>query len=701
MAIDRTADGYAQERQRSVENARKTSAAGREIGPLPPVGNPKRRQKCWGSLRHFLDTYFAPTFYLKWSDDHLRFIRELETCIVDGGQIGTAMPRGSGKTAVLLRAVLWAAITGRHPFSVLIGATEADAEESLAVLRAELEDNDLLAEDWREVCHPIRCLEGIHQRRLLLNGCPLTIDMKADQIILPDVAGSLACGALIKVTGLTGRIRGLKHKAPSGKTLRPSLVLLDDPQTDESANSPSQCDKRERIVNGAVLGMAGPGRTISAAMGCTVIADGDLADRVLDRKRNPQWHGQRSQFLAAEAATASDAHKLWLEYCDIRKRCQREDRSTEEVTKFYRKNRRAMDAGYVASWRWRFNVDEISAIQHAWNVICDRGDAAFRAEYQNTPVKAAGPTEIKLNADAIAQRLSNVPRGIAPVATSRLTAFIDVQGKLLWWLVAAWSDNFTGSIIDYGSFPDQGLSYYTLSQAKRTIQQLYPNQGPEAQLYAALGACTEQLLRREWSGESGATMRIEKLLIDSGDFTDTVKLFCRQSRDSAAILPSKGRYVGCSAPAINERGARDGDRLGLNWRIAAADRTSPVRFVLFDTNYWKSFIAARLRSGMGAFGALTVFGDSPDIHRMLGDHLTAEYATWVASRGREMDEWREIPGRDNHWFDCLVGSAVAASICGCNLLDTATPARPASSGPKTRVNMPTAAGSRPFFIGAR
>ena len=336
-------------------------------------------------------------------------------------------------------------------------------------------------------------------------------------------------------------------------------------------------------------------------------------------------------------------------------------------------------------------------------MICDRGDAAFRAEYQNTPVKAVGPTEIKLNADAIAQRLSNVPRGVAPVATSRLTAFIDVQGKLLWWLVAAWSDNFTGSIIDYGSFPDQGLSYYTLGQAKRTIQQLYPGQGLEAQLFAALGACTDQLLRREWSGENGATMRIERLMIDAnwGDSTETVKLFCRQSRDASTLLPSHGRYVACSAPALNERGVNQGDRIGLHWRIPVADRTRPVRHAVWDTNYWKTFIAARLRSGMGGPGALTVFGDRPDEHRMLCDHLTAEYATWVEARGRGKDEWREYPGRDNHWFDCLVGSAVAASICGCNLLDTATPARPASGGPKTRVNMPTAAGSRPFFIGAR
>jgi hypothetical protein len=56
---------------------------------------------------------------------------------------------------------------------------------------------------------------------------------------------SLASGAIIKVAGITGRIRGLKYKRSDGRTVRPSLVVLDDPQTDESARSLRQCATRE------------------------------------------------------------------------------------------------------------------------------------------------------------------------------------------------------------------------------------------------------------------------------------------------------------------------------------------------------------------------------------------------------------------------------------------------------------------------
>jgi hypothetical protein len=34
-------------------------------------------------------------------------------------------------------------------------------------------------------------------------------------------------------------------------------------------------------------------------------------------------------------------------------------------------------------------------------------------------------------------------------------------------------------------------------------------------------------------------------------------------------------------------------------------------------------------------------------------------------RGRQVDEWKIKPERgDNHWFDCLVASAVMASVQG-------------------------------------
>jgi len=98
------------------------------------------------------------------------------------------------------------------------------------------------------------------------------IGWAADEIILPAIPGSRAAGAIVRVTGITGNIRGAIHTRSSGESIRPSLVITDDPQTDQSARSPSQCAQRESVISGAILNLAGPGRKIAAVMPCTVIA---------------------------------------------------------------------------------------------------------------------------------------------------------------------------------------------------------------------------------------------------------------------------------------------------------------------------------------------------------------------------------------------------------------------------------------------
>ena len=81
--------------------------------------------------------------------------------------------------------------------------------------------------------------------------------------------------------------------------------------------------------------------------------------------------------------------------------------------------------------------------------------------------------------------------------------------------------------------------------------------------------------------------------------------------------------------------------------------------------------AARLAVAMGDRGGLTLFGSRAEQHRLLAEHLTAEYRVKTEGRGRVVDEWKQRPERgDNHWFDGLVGCAVAASLQGVTLPGT-------------------------------
>ena len=60
---------------------------------------------------------------------------------------------------------------------------------------------------------------------------------------------------------------------------------------------------------------------------------------------------------------------------------------------------------------------------------------------------------------------------------------------------------------------------------------------------------------------------------------------------------------------------------------------------------------------------------------LLAEHLTAEKAVAVEYDGSAGIAFEEIPGRDNDWFDCLVGNAVAASILGCTIPGEVTTAQ--------------------------
>ena len=95
--------------------------------------------------------------------------------------------------------------------------------------------------------------------------------------------------------------------------------------------------------------------------------------------------------------------------------------------------------------------------------------------------------------------------------------------------------------------------------------------------------------------------------------------------------------------------------------------------MVFDTNYWKSFVHARLAVPMGDAGCLSLFGRKPDQHRLFAEHLTSEYRVKTEGRGRTVDEWKlRLDGLDNHWLDALVGCTVAASMEGAVLLRAET-----------------------------
>lgn len=129
----------------------------------------------------------------------------------------------------------------------------------------------------------------------LFDGERTRIEWGRHRIVLPTMPGPFneASGAVIHTSGIGGGIvRGLTCVDANGQTIRPDLVLADDPQDRESARSTTQTSERLQIINGDLAGLAGPDQSIAMLATVTIIERGDLADQLLDPASIPHGRGR-------------------------------------------------------------------------------------------------------------------------------------------------------------------------------------------------------------------------------------------------------------------------------------------------------------------------------------------------------------------------------------------------------------------------
>ena len=91
--------------------------------------------------------------------------------------------------------------------------------------------------------------------------------------------------------------------------------------------------------------------------------------------------------------------------------------------------------------------------------------------------------------------------------------------------------------------------------------------------------------------------------------------------------------------------------------------------MLADVNYWKTFLMRRFEVPRGDAGSFTLHAGGPRLHQMIADQLTSEVPREMEDigTGNRVIEWTNPRHNDNHFFDCLVGCVVGASMLGCSL----------------------------------
>lgn len=659
---------YDEYKAKQAEISRQRSESGRDV-PLPKVKNKKRKASCRLDLELFATTYFPARFPLAFSDVHRQVIGQIQSCVLDttgdGNLFSLAFMRGGGKTTLAEVGVLWAVLYGHRRFAVLAQATTPLAARSLKKIRQELESNDLLAEDFPEVCAFIRALERIHNRAKgqTCGGVPTNIEIGAEGLTLPTVKGSACSGAILHVAGITSAIKGLSAVGPSGEIMRPDFVLLDDAQTRESAKSPTQTADRESIITDDILNLAGPGRSIAAVNLCTPIFTNDLAERFLDREKHPEWVGMRTSMLVSMPKNLT----LWDEYAELRRAGQRDGVGTEAATAFYAANRNAMDEGAVASWPARLSAGPVTAsspVELAM-ILYHQNPRGFAAEYQCRPVQddlGAGAKE--LIPETIAGRLNGVERYVVPSESTRLTAFIDCGVKVHWYAVVAWNESFGGAVVDYGCWPRQNRTFFEADDARPTLAMMNPGMTPSQLVFVGLQSLAAEILGRRYHRAGGGELTVDRCLVDSGYESKAVYQWARQTPFAGVVMPSKGFARTTTARGIAEWKPRPGERSGYHWRMTIGEERAS-RCVQFDPDAWKSFLYGAITTPPGGANGVFLYGKAASAHEMIGHHLAAEYAQSVTIRGTTFDKWQKRPENpDNHLLDCVVGAAVAASVQG-------------------------------------
>lgn len=672
---------------------------------MEPVANPRRRKRALADHRVFLREYFPDTFRQSWNPNREQIVEAIFDAVRYGADQAIAAPRGEGKSTITRCLTIYCVLAGLVRFPLLCAANGQFAEQMLDEIKSKLVHSRNLVADFPELL-PCAELDRVPARAAnqQIAGHHTNAEWLKNQIIFPSVP-DLFCpkcgtyttefepgrqwyycqkmvretdgrrvswrdagcgrrfkfrgffpfsGAVIATRGLNSPIRGVNVRDQ-----RPDIVIIDDPETRESADSPLQTRNRERVIESDIGGLAGPDSKVSRLILCTTQNRHSLAWRFTDREEKPAFNGIRQRLLATEPERVD----MWVEYVEQRRRDKTEgDRFGRTAYAFYLENRDEMDLGAVVTNPERYVADlcpdgtpqQVSALQFCYDTIADNGLDAFLTEYQNEPPEDENAVD-ELDPVVIRSRFSGYGRRVVPEGAAYLTAGVDVGKRALHWTVTAWFPNGTGFVVDYGvdefarSGETDGAIDAAIVRALDDRRDLWHGDGSHD-------------ARNVFAYDDGQVRRIDRVLIDAGYRTGAIYEFTR--RAGAEYEPAMGYETDNAAQFRGQSTKRSkyGDGFKLTKQAAG------LWLVVMESVAWKRWIHDRMREPVGAARSLTLFelaGERlRDDHTLYCKHITAEREEMEFRPGHPPRiRWSNV-NRANHWLDATYMSAVAAARLG-------------------------------------
>lgn len=608
-----------------------------------------------------MKTYFAKDYTRPFGKLHYALIDAIWQTAMYGGKIAVAAPRGRGKTQVVKGAVCAAVLAGFVRFPIPVGPTTSHAMELYGDFRKKIAFNDLLLEDFPEICHPVRALEGAPQRasRQHIDGVLTKIQWTADGLRIADVPakyrGPIDYGGVrMEYRGLDAAIRGINRDGD-----RPDFVPIDEPETRESAKSDSQIADRENAIEKDIAGLAGEDRELAQVMITTVQNRKCISFRYTDPDDKPSWMGKRFGWVEKWPDEWLNDEGMWHTYTAMRAQDQRNgDRYGRTATEFYLANQEQMDKGgelLADNYKAKVLPDGWITVHSAWqvvfNAIADTSYDAFCTEYQNDPPESEQIQTLDLTHAQVASCLGGTAQRAVPSWARNVVRGVDMGKVNCWYVDIAFAADGTGSVIDYGKFLTHGL---TTASSEEAIE------------LAMLTALTSFVTEHD-------SYKVDMAFVDSGYKPEAIYEACRRIK-GVPYYPLKG-------PDSNYRMPNASEKVQCFFECHASQVFDQYRRPLWlfhpNTEFWKNWLQERWQTepftgGNRTAGSMTLF-DSPNddvkFHSQFAKSMVSERLEHVPLPGKGYKAvWNVVDRSNNHWLDAAGYACAAAAVLGVRLL---------------------------------
>ena len=618
--------------KRSREKSRKLSGKGVNALNLDFDAPDPLDAEAW------LLAYLPNAYPLPFGQVHREIIKAVTYAIDSGGNVAIAAPRGTGKSTLVNGLVLWALMTGRTAFPVVLPWDDRAKRRALRFWAGELCFNARLNRDYNDITEPFVKSRGIANRLTALHkddkSTGARLGITEGIIILPDGKGAIGSATI------NGNPRGLNYATIDGRIIRPSLCIIDDPQDRETAKSKIRIADTIETINADVAGMAGPDARMSMVMSCTVIERGDVADHYLS---HPDWKsirvGQVISWPAGFDEKGSEIRELWDAWNVERQRGEQDQDGGSAALSFYDANKEKLLSGMIVSWQERYDrkrnqPDAYFAAMYDYYAM---GEDAFAAERQNEPIKQ-GVTIYTLTPEIVQSRRTDRPAGSVPEWSRLRIAATDINPSYgLTYSVCSFGADQTASVLAYGIDAMNVEGGATNAEFARRTYEALINHGRKL---------------------ASIPCKPDYWLIDAGGAAfDIVHRFCLESISLVKLvaIPCTGRGARNYRPY--GKSVLGKPREGCHTAVDTRNR----KWIAFNADYWREQAQKAWTGSPGAPGSCTL---PQGVHRDFAEQICREQLQGKAEIGGQMTwVWNTAPG-PHDYGDCMTMCFVGAAFHG-------------------------------------